>query len=93
MSIVIIGGNERMERIYKNVCSSFGCRSKIFTKENGSIRKKIGNPDLMVVFTGTVSHKMLLSASQEAKKHSACIEHLRSGSVSALEDVLKKHCV
>ncbi len=92
MSVVIIGGNERMERTYRDICNSFGCKSKVFTKENGAIRKKIGQPDLMVVFTGTVSHKMLLSASQEAKKHSARIEHLRSGSVTALEDVLRKHC-
>ncbi len=92
MSIVIIGGNERMERTYKDVCTSFGCKSKVFTKENGAIRKKIGQPDLMVVFTSTVSHKMMLSASQEAKKHSTRIEHLRSGSISALEDVLRKHC-
>ncbi len=93
MSVVIIGGNERMERTYKDVCTAFGCKSKVLTKESGAIKKKIGQPDLMVVFTGTVSHKMLLSASQEAKKHSTCIEHLRSGSVSALEYVLKKHCV
>ena len=33
MSVVIIGGNECMECRYKNICKSYGCRAKIFTKE------------------------------------------------------------
>ena len=89
MSVVIIGGNECMERKYKDICDFFGCKSKVFIKESGAIRRKIGQHDLMVVFTGTVSHKMLLSASQEAKRHNAPIAYIRSGSAAALEEVLQ----
>lgn len=32
------------------------------------IKKSLGTPDLMVLFTNTVSHKMVLSAVNEAKK-------------------------
>ena len=67
MSVVIIGGNERMVCQYSDICRGFGCKAKVFAKENGPIRKKIGNPDLLILFTNTVSHKMVLAAAQEAK--------------------------
>ena len=56
MSIVIIGGNERMVCQYTDICKDYGYKAKVFPKENGAIRKKIGCPDLMVLFTNTVSH-------------------------------------
>lgn len=70
MSIVIVGGNERMAGQYVDICKEYGCKAKVFTKEKGSLRKKMGCPDLLILFTSTVSHKMVISASQEAKKKS-----------------------
>ena len=69
MSAVIIGGNECMVRRYQDICKSHGFRAKVFAKENGPMKKKIGTPDLMIVFTGTVSHKMVNCAVQEARKN------------------------
>lgn len=88
MSIVIIGGNERMVCQYRDISREYGYKAKVFPKESGSIRKKIGNPDLMVLFTNTVSHKMVLSASQEAKRNNIPIEHVHTSSASALRSVL-----
>ena len=47
MSIVILGGNECMERRYKDLCDSYQCQSKIFTKPSGGLRKKMGSPDFL----------------------------------------------
>ena len=88
MSAVIIGGNECMVRRYQDICKSYGYRAKVFAKENGPLKKKIGSPDLMIVFTNTVSHKMVICASQEAKKNNVPIMHIHSSSVSALEQAL-----
>ena len=44
MSIVIIGGNERMVCQYTDICKDYGYKAKVFPKENGDIRKKIGCP-------------------------------------------------
>ena len=44
MSVVIIGGNERMVTQYENICKEHGCKAKVFAKENGSLKKKIGCP-------------------------------------------------
>ena len=93
MSVVIIGGNERMVCQYTDICKGYGYKAKIFPKENGSIRKKIGSPDLMVLFTNTVSHKMVLSASQEAKKNNIHVARIHTSSASALKTALDQHCV
>ena len=80
MSIVIIGGN-RMVSSHTDICKDYGYKAKVFPKENGAIRKKIGCPDLMVLFTNTVSHKMVISASQEAKKNNIPVARTHTSSV------------
>lgn len=57
MSIVIIGGHDRMVCQYKKVCQKYQCKAKVFTQMSGNLSKKIGTPDLVVLFTNTVSHK------------------------------------
>ena len=93
MSIVIIGGNECMECRYREICKKNGYKAKVFTKEKGAIRKKLGCPDLMVLFTNTVSHKMVISASQEAKKNNIPVARVHTSSASALKCALDEHCV
>lgn len=44
MSIVIVGGNERMVCQYEDICKGFGCKAKVFAKEKGAMKKKIGAP-------------------------------------------------
>ncbi|WP_317855052.1 DUF2325 domain-containing protein [Chakrabartyella piscis] len=90
MSIVIIGGNERMEAKYIDICNGFGYKAKVFTKEKGCLKKKIGCPDLLVLFTSTVSHKMMKSASQEAKKSGIPVAHVHTSSATALQMLLEE---
>ena len=40
MSIVIVGGNERMVCQYEDICKGFGCKAKVFAKEKGAMKKK-----------------------------------------------------
>lgn len=83
MSIVIIGGNERMVTRYENLCQDYGCKAKVFVKEHGSIKKKMGCPDLLLMFTNTVSHKMVMNASQE-EQHSYCADSQSQHSSAAV---------
>ena len=87
MSIVIVGGNECMAGQYESICKSYGCKAKVFTKESGALKKKIGSPDLLVLFTNTVSHKMVISASQEAKRSKLKDERVRTRSAAPLHTV------
>ena len=65
MSIVIVGGHDRMHCRYKEICKKYGCKCKVFTQCPGDFKNKIGSPNIMVLFTGTVAHKMVTVA--EAK--------------------------
>jgi hypothetical protein len=90
MSIVILGGNECMERRYKDLCSEYKCSAKVFTKPSGNLKSKIGNPDLMVLFTGTMSHKMVHAAVTDGRSETV-IERSHSSSLSALRGILDKY--
>ena len=92
MSVVIVGGNERMAGQYEDICRQHGCKAKVFTKESGSMKKKVGTPDLLILFVSTVSHKMALSVIQEAKKNRVPVARLMNSSGSALRAALSEHC-
>ncbi|MPN34319.1 hypothetical protein SDC9_181812 [bioreactor metagenome] len=50
MSIIIIGGNERMEKLYEKTCLDHGCKNaKVFTKMNGEMKKRLGFADLYIL--------------------------------------------
>ena len=42
MSVVIIGGHDRMVCQYKKVCKSFNCKAKVFTQMSATLSKQIG---------------------------------------------------
>lgn len=91
MSVVILGGNECMTRQYKELCRSFDCSAKIFPKLGGSLKGRLGSPDLLVMFTDTISHKMVQNALSEAKGGDSVVVRCRSSSMSALRGVLEEH--
>ena len=86
MSVVIIGGNECMVCQYEKICKQHGCKAKVC-----GFGKKIGNPDLMILFTNTVSHKMVHSAVTEAKSKDIRIVRSHSSSASSLNAVLQEY--
>lgn len=92
MSVVIVGGNDRMVRIYKETCSGYGCNAKIFTQPQSNLARQIGMPDLLILFTSTVSHKMVSCALQEARRCGAIVARSHSSSRCALCSILSEHC-
>lgn len=92
MSVVIIGGNECMVCQYEEICKKHGCKAKVFVKERSGFKKKLGSPDLMILFTNTVSHKMVNSAVTEAKRGKIPIARTHSSSAAALGNILKEYC-
>lgn len=91
MSIVIVGGHDRMHCRYKDICKKFGCKCKVFTQCPANFRNQIGSPDMVVVFTGTVAHKMVSTASEQAEKTGAVVKHCHSSSASALQEALSSY--
>lgn len=90
MSVVIIGGNECKVRQYKDLCQEYECEAKVFPKQKSSL-KGIGKPDLMVLFTSTVSHKMVRNALNETKGQDVRTVRSHTSSMSALKNILEEH--
>lgn len=91
MSVVILGGNECMERRYKELCASYRCQAKVFIKQAGGLKNKLGDPDLIIFFTGALSHKLVRGALRELRGRNAVIERCHTGSLSALREILDRH--
>ena len=89
MSIVIIGGHDRMVCRYKKICKNYNCKAKIFTQMSAALNKQIGSPDLLVLFTNTVSHKMVRCALEEAKKGDIEVIRSHTSSGTALNEILE----
>lgn len=88
MSVIILGGNQCMERRYKELCQAYRCQVKVFAKPIGNLKRKIGSPDLMIFFTSTMSHKMVDAAMSELKGQGTVIARSHSSSMSALKNIL-----
>ena len=92
MSVVIVGGHDRMVRNYKDICKKFHCKVKVFTHMTTQMSSQIGKPDLMILFTNTVSHKMIHCAVTEAGKNNTDIVRCHTSSGTALEGILRQAC-
>lgn len=90
MSIVIVGGNECMARQYKDICNQYKCKAKVYSKMKRGLQN-IGSPDLLVLFTNTVSHKMVQCALNEVKGQSTKIARSHSSSMAALKNILEEY--
>lgn len=91
MSVVIVGGNDCMVRRYKDLCEQYACQAKVFTQMKDGLKNKIGCPDLLVLFTSTMSYKMLRYALNETKGQDTIVARSHSSSMSALRSILEEH--
>ncbi len=92
MSIVIVGGNERMTRNYIDLCNEYNSKAKVYSKLKTSLRD-FGNPDLLVLFTDTISHKALRCAMNGAKGKKTIVARAHSSSMAALKSILEEYAV
>ena len=91
MSVVIVGGNECMVRQYKDLCRAYACKAKVYPKLSGGL-KDIGSPDLMVLFTNTISHKMVRCA-LGGRSERTKVARSHTSSMAALRSILEEHAV
>ena len=89
MSIVIVGGHERMVGQYKKICRNYHHKVKVCTQMSADLNKQMGRPGMFILFTNTVSHKMVKCALDEAKRSKAQIIRCHTSSSTALTDILE----
>lgn len=90
MSVVLIGGHDRMHSEYKGIGKKNGLKLKVFTQITPKFSKNIGNPDAIVLFTNTVSHKMVNIAIKEAKRKNIPITRSHTSSSNSLNEILQE---
>ncbi|MDR3311466.1 MAG: DUF2325 domain-containing protein [Oscillospiraceae bacterium] len=91
MSVVIIGGHDRMVCQYRDVCEKLGCNAKVFTQPKTNLNAAIGSADLIVLFTQPVSHEMAKIARRAAACRSITLAQSHSGSGNALRGILETY--
>ncbi|GHT78509.1 hypothetical protein FACS1894130_05220 [Spirochaetia bacterium] len=89
MNVVIIGGAECMKCQYRRICKEYRCKAKIFTNFEGGLSERIGNPDLIVLFTNPVAHDMARVARSKAAQSNITLVQSHCGSSNALKNILK----
>ncbi|MPW26318.1 DUF2325 domain-containing protein [Alkalibaculum sp. M08DMB] len=85
MSIILVGGHDRLHDTYKGVGSKRGHKMKVYTQMPPKFEKNIGSPDGIVLFTSTVSHKMVGIAVKEAKRKGIPVIRCHNSSAGSLE--------
>ncbi len=91
MNIVIVGGHDCMHCTYKQICKKHGCKCKVFTQCPANFQNQIGSPEIIIVFTKTVAHKMLKCALKQAQRTNTDILYVNSSSANALQAALSEH--
>ena len=90
MSVVIVGGNECMVREYTELCKRYKCKAKVYPKMCRGLQN-MGNPDLLVLFTDTMSHKMVRCALDGVRRLNIPVEKSHNSSKAALRNILDKY--
>ena len=78
-----------MERQYCTVCRKYGHKAKIFCKPCADMKSRIGTPDLLIVFTHTISHKMVQCALNGICEETKIIRS-HTSSMNSLRDILEE---
>jgi len=90
MSIVVIGGHDRMKKKYQEVGSQFGCKVKVFTYDTPKLEKNIGSPDYVIMFTDVVSHKLINVALKICKKNQVPNVRLHNSSLNSIKSAFEQ---
>lgn len=88
MSIIIVGGHDKMVTLYREMCEKRGHRAKVFTQLPPQFEKALGQPDGIILFTEKVSHKMVKVVVQKARRNSIPILRCHTSSATSLESLL-----
>jgi hypothetical protein len=73
---------------YKDICKEYGCKAKVYTQAESNLEVLIGKPDLIVLITNPISHKMAIVARKRAALCGIMLAQSHSGSGSALRNIL-----
>jgi hypothetical protein len=89
MSVAIVGGLDRLKKLYEKKCVDMGYQGKIFSKRVPNLANRMTGVNGIVIFTGTVAHPMVEEATRVARMRNIPLERSHTSSVSALKRCLE----
>lgn len=89
MSVAIVGGLDRLKRLYEKKCVDMGYQGKVFSQRVPNLANRMLGVDGIIIFTGTVAHPMVEEATRVARMWNIPLERSHSSSVSALKRCLE----
>lgn len=84
MCAALIGGMDRLHKEYIDTAKDLGVSLKVFTGQERSIRRQLGDVDMMILFTGKVSHAARQEAVKHARSNKIPLRMIHSSGVSSL---------
>lgn len=90
MCAVLVGGMDRLRNDYITAARGLGVELKVFTGQERSIRSQLGEVDLMILFTGKVSHAARVEAVKHAKANGIPLHMIHSSGVSSLRKCIEE---
>lgn len=88
MSVVLIGGMDRLARNYISEAEKTGIDLKVYTKSVTGIASKVKNVDAVIIFTNKVSHKAKRDVMNTAKAKNIPVFMYHSCGICTLRDCL-----
>ncbi|MBC8282898.1 MAG: DUF2325 domain-containing protein [Nitrospinae bacterium] len=88
MSVVIVGGLDRLKRSYEKECRGRGFDVRVFSQRVPNMARRMEGVNRIVIFTGTVAHPMVTEAVRVGKTQNIPVERCHSSSISALKRCL-----
>ena len=92
MCAALVGGMDRLKQEYISTAKDMGINLKVFTGQERSIRGQLGNLDMMIVFTGKVSHAARVEAVKHARDNNIPLRMVHSSGVSSLRKCFEDRC-
>ncbi len=90
MCVALIGGMDRLERDYEAEARKHGVELRVYTKTKTGLATRLKTVDVMVMFTGKVSHQLKREAVSAARSRSIPVIMAHSCGVCSLRECLQR---
>ncbi|MDR0540463.1 MAG: DUF2325 domain-containing protein [Spirochaetaceae bacterium] len=91
MSVVLVGGMDRLRREYVNAADSCGVALKVFTGQERTLEKQLGAAqDALILCTGKVSHSARREVMGHACRKNIPVYTVQSAGVCAIRRCLEQ---
>ena len=89
MRVSLIGGMTRLERSYLDEAEKFGVDLRIFNSAGSQLKKRLGQAECMILFTGKMSHQIRRDVMDVAKSQGIPVFMFHSCGVCTLRSCLE----